>query len=270
MNLDVAACVLVAAALAALSWALWRAAGGRARSRVRAAVRVGVSLVLALVLVGGGTYWLMNSRTVQLAGDHVARVETARKVVALTFDDGPDEAYVDGLLADLRRYDARATFYVIGAAAAEQPAALRELVAAGEEIGNHTYHHRRLVFVSTATAGEEVTTTDAAIRAAGYGGPITVRPPYAKKLVSLPYWLASHGRTTVMWDLEPDSMSGLWADAQAMTRYVTGNVRPGAIVELHPWAPGNAASREAVPLILAALQAKGYEFVTVSELLALR
>ncbi len=61
-----------------------------------------------------------------------------------------------------------ATFYVVGAAAAAEPEALRSLIASGQEIGNHTYSHRRLVFVSTTTAGEEVTSADAVIRAAGF------------------------------------------------------------------------------------------------------
>ena len=131
----------------------------------------------------------MNSRTVQLLGDHVAHVDTDRKVVALTFDDGPSVLYASELVATLGRYDAHATFYVVGAAAAAEPEALRSLIASGQEIGNHSYSHRRLVFVSTTTAGEEVTSADAVIRATGFTGPITFRPPYAKKLLSLPWEL---------------------------------------------------------------------------------
>ena len=159
---------------------------------------------------------------------------------------------------------------MIGADAAAHPAALRALVAAGEEIGNHSYNHRRLVFVSTTTVRHEVDAADAVIRTAGYTGPITFRPPYAKKLLSYPFEMASAGRTTVMWDLEPDSMSDISSDPQAMTQYVVDGVQPGSIIELHPWGEGNEATRTALPLIMAALRQRGYSFVTVSELLALR
>ena len=66
-----------------------------------------------------------------------------KRVVALTFDDGPDEAYVDEVLGVLARYGARGTFFVIGSVARDDPASLRRLVAAGQEVGNHSYTHRR-------------------------------------------------------------------------------------------------------------------------------
>ena len=159
---------------------------------------------------------------------------------------------------------------MIGADAAKYPVALHALVAAGEEIGNHSYDHQRLVFVSTTTVRHEVDAADVAIRTAGYTGPITFRPPYAKKLLSYPFEMVSAGRTTVMWDLEPDSMSDIRDDPRAMTQYVVDGVQPGSIIELHPWGKGNEATREALPLIMAALRERGYGFVSVSELLALR
>ena len=206
----------------------------------------------------------------QVLGDHVAHVDTDRKVVALTFDDGPSDLFASDLIADLERRGVHATFYVVGAAAADQPGALRSLIASGQEIGNHTYSHRRLVFVSTTTAGEEVNSTDAVIRAAGYQRPITVRPSYGKKLLSLPWELWGGDRMTVMWDLEPDSLEGIGGDPEAMKQYVMDNVRPGSIILLHPWATGNAATRKALPAILAGLHERGYEVVTVSDLLALQ
>ena len=75
---------------------------------------------------------------------------------------------------------------------------------------------------------------------------------------------------TVMWDLEPDSLEGISGDPTAMTQYVMDNVRPGSIILLHPWATGNTATRRALPAILAGLRDRGYQVVTVSELLALR
>lgn len=270
MNLDVIAVIIAVVVLTWLLWLLWSAIRGHTRSRTWRVLRVVAAFAAALVLVAWGAYWLMNSRTVQVMGDHVSRVDTTRKVVALTFDDGPNGAYVSQLIGALQQAQAKGTFYVIGAQAAAHPAALRALVAAGEEIGNHSYDHRRLVFVSTTTVRNEISRTDAVIRAAGYTGRITVRPPYAKKLFSYPFEMVSGERTTVMWDLEPDSMSAIRTNPDAMTQYVLDNVRPGSIIEFHPWAPGGSATRKALPMIMEELRREGYRFVTVSQLLALR
>lgn len=269
-NLDVITGIALVAVLAAgLVW-LWRRLRGPARSWARAAMRLTGCALVALAAVAAAAYVVMDSRTFQVAGVLVSRVPTGERAVALTFDDGPAPEYVQEVVGDLARYHARGTFFVIGSVARDRPGTLRRLVAAGEEIGNHSYTHPRLVGVSVGRVATEVERTDAVIRAAGYEGPIYFRPPYCKKLVSLPYYLWRQGRTTVTWDLEPDSIGSLAGDPQAMTSYVVANVRPGSIILLHPWSGEGAASRRALPLILAALAAKGYRFVTVSELLAMR
>jgi peptidoglycan/xylan/chitin deacetylase (PgdA/CDA1 family) len=270
VNLDVLAAALLVAVLTVVFLVVWGFARGNARSRAWQAARVAGCLAAAVAVAAAASYWLMDSRTVQLLGDHVARVDTTRKVVALTFDDGPSSDYVNQILADLDRSGVRATFFVIGADAKADPAAMRGLVVARQELGNHSYDHPRLVFVSTHTVAYEVEAADRIIRAAGYTGPIAFRPPYGKKLLSAPYYLWRHGRTTVMWDLEPDSIRGIAGDPRALTRYVLDNVRPGSIIELHPWSTAHAATREALPGIIAGLRARGYALVTVSELLALR
>ena len=270
MNLDVLAAALSAAVLALLFWVLWGFVRPHARGRIWQVARVAGACLVALAVVAAGSYWLMDSTTVQLLGDHVARVDTTRRVVALTFDDGPSTMYVNQILAELGRHGVRATFFVIGAQAKADPGALSSLVGARQEIGNHSYGHRRLVFVSTKTVAHEVEAADQVIRAAGYTGPIAFRPPYGKKLLSAPYYLWRHGRTTVMWDVAPDSIAGIAGDPRALTRYVLDNVRPGSIIELHPWSSASSATRDALPGIIAGLRADGYKLVTVSELLALR
>jgi len=267
MNLDVIAGLTLVVVLMLVGLGLWRLLAGRTRGLGWGVMRLGVVLLVALTLVSLGAYRLMNARSFQLLGRQVAQVTTDEKVVALTFDDGPADEYVAGVLADLKRYQARGTFFVVGAAAQKNQSALRALVTAGQEVGNHSFTHPRLVLVSTATVAREVESTDRVIRSAGYGGPIPFRPPYSKRLLSAPYYLWRHGRTTVMWNLEPDSRAAIAEDPQAMATYVADTVRPGSIVLLHVWAGGNSASRAALPLILRALTEKGYRVVTVSELL---
>lgn len=265
-----------AASLAALSLLVagvlfaWRGIGGPPRSRWRAVGRVTVVVLAAALLLGVGLYQVTKSRTFQVAGEMVTRVDTAEKVVALTFDDGPTPAYTAGVLGVLKAHGARATFYLTGREAAADPADVRAIVAAGHELGNHTYDHGRLYFMTASAVADQVERTDAVFRAAGYTAKTTFRMPGCKRFVTTPLYLVRTGRTTILWDLEPDSIAGLAGDADAMTRYVVDGVRPGSIVLMHVMYDSRAATREALPRILDELSAKGYRFVTVSGLLALR
>lgn len=221
---------------------------------------LGLVTVLAL-LVGG--YQLMNSRTFQLAGRLVNRVETTEKVVALTLDDGPSDRAPE-VLDILAAAGVPATFYLNGRDLAARPELGAAIAAAGHEIGNHTYSHRRMVLVTPDTVADEVERTDAEIRKTGYQGPITFRPPYGKKLWALPRYLAEHDRTTVTWDVEPNSEG---ASVDDIVAAAVEQVRPGSIILLHAMYADGAVSREAIPRIVAALRADGYRFVTISELL---
>ena len=220
------------------------------------------------MLVAGlvATRALARSRSFQLFGTLVARVDTPRQVVALTFDDGPSAKYLDDVLEPLATRGVRATFFVTGAEATAAPTATRRIVEAGHELGNHTYSHARMIFRTPAFVRDEIEGTDAAIRAAGFGGTIHFRPPFGYKLAILPWYLASTGRTTVTWDVEPDSYPDVAASPEGIARHVVERVRPGSIVLLHVWYAARRTSREAVPLVVDGLRAKGYQFVTVSEL----
>ncbi|WP_067542268.1 polysaccharide deacetylase family protein [Nocardia crassostreae] len=220
--------------------------------------------VLVLVLICVGLYALMNSRTYQVAGRIVPRVDTEEKVVALTFDDGPT-AHTPQILRALAEAGVPATFYLIGSELAAAPAQGAAIARAGHEIGNHSYSHERMVFVGPGTVRDEIERTDAEIAKTGYTGPITFRPPFGKKLVALPRYLSRHDRTTVMWDVEPDS--GKQASSEAIVAEAVAQVRPGSIILLHAMYESGAASLGAIPGIITELRARGDRFVTVSQLL---
>jgi peptidoglycan-N-acetylglucosamine deacetylase len=223
----------------------------------------GIIGIVVIAAVLSGLYVLMNSRTYQVAGRLVDRVETEDKVVALTFDDGPTVRTPE-VLRTLAQAQVPATFYLVGEDLAAHPEYGAAIVAAGHEIGNHSYTHRRMVLVSGDTVRDEIERTDAEIRRAGYPGPISFRPPYGKKLWTLPHYLADHDRTTVTWDVEPDSAGG--ASREAIVGDTLAQARPGSIILLHVM--HGRESLAAVPEIVAGLRARGYRFVTVSELLA--
>lgn len=123
-----------------------------------------------------------------------------------------------------------------------------------------------MAFVAFDTVAEEVESTDAAIRAAGYEGPITFRPPYGNKLLTLPLYLAQHDRVTVTWDVSAEDFSGVRQSSSEIADGTVGTTSPGSIILLHPWS-GRTSSQHAIGEIIDLLQAQGYRFLTVSDLI---
>jgi peptidoglycan/xylan/chitin deacetylase (PgdA/CDA1 family) len=125
-----------------------------------------------------------------------------------------------------------------------------------------------MVLVTPGRIHEEVDRTDSLVRAAGQRGPIWFRPPFGYKLIGLPRYLASTGRTTVTWSIEPDSYRDVAATSRGIVRHVLDRVRPGSIILLHPWYPSRATSRAAIGPLVDSLHARGYRVETVGALLA--
>ena len=224
-------------------------------------ISIGIILVLLVIL-----YQLSNSRSFQMFGRIVDRVETSRKIVALTFDDGPSAELTRPLLDLLEKKQIRATFFVTGAELEKNMDRGIRIVAQGHEVGNHSYSHRRMIFVTPSFVKNEIERTDELIHQAGYQNDIHFRPPYGKKLFVLPYYLSDAGRTTITWDVEPDSDPN--ALAPEIAQKAVDGARPGSIILLHAMYPHRMESFKAVSKIVDDLSAQGYEFVTVSELLA--
>jgi peptidoglycan/xylan/chitin deacetylase (PgdA/CDA1 family) len=225
--------------------------------------------VAVLFAVAYGLLTLSRSTTYQLFGEIVPRVETNEKVVALTFDDGPTP-FAQELLQTLAAKNVHATFFLIGAQIAEDPADAHAIAASGSQIGNHTWSHDRMVFKTPSFIASEIENTDREIRKAGYQGEIQVRPAYGKKLAGLPWYLAQHHRKTIMWDVDPLSDRKVDRSTDLIVAFVLARVRPGSIVLLHPMYKGREATRAALGPIIDGLHARGFRFVAVNELLAYR
>lgn len=226
------------------------------------AILTGVLFVLAYA-----SWQLSNALSYQVFGRAISRIECARPVVALTFDDGPSSGVLP-LLEVLRAADVKATFFAVGQALAKAPQLGSRIVAEGHELGNHTYTHRRMVFKSWSFIDSELSRTDDLIRSAGQRGQIQFRPPYGKKLLLLPYYLSRQQRASIMWDVAPDGDPELAGNADRIAAYVLSHVQPGSIVLLHPMFASGQASRDAVGPIITGLRQRGYSFATVSGLAA--
>jgi chitin deacetylase len=227
---------------------------------------IGLALLALVIGVPLILWQFSKARTTQIFGRLVSRVYTERKIVALTFDDGPSAEVSRPLLDILEKEQVRATFFVTGAELEKNMDRGIRIVAAGHELGNHSFSHTRMIFVSPSFVKGEIERTDELIREAGHQSQIYFRPPFCKKLFVLPYYLSQTGRTTVTWDVEPDSEPDLTA-GEIAGRAVE-QTRPGSIILLHVMYPTRIESYKAVGKIINDLKARGYDFVTVSELLA--
>jgi peptidoglycan/xylan/chitin deacetylase (PgdA/CDA1 family) len=224
----------------------------------------------AALLASLAAVWkLMNSRTFQLFGQLISSVPCTAPYVALTLDDGPTPEATSALIELLERHGARATFFVVGREVERFPDAARQIVRSGHELGNHSYSHSRMIFVSGEFIQTEIERTDAAIRQAGHMGPIAFRPPYGKKLVGLPWYLEQTGRSTVMWSIEPESSPGVEQTPEGIARHAALQARPGAIILMHAMNEPTNFKLSAIDRMLAGLTERGYRAVSFAELTAL-
>jgi len=206
----------------------------------------------------------------------VSRFEVARKVVALTFDDGPDPVWTSELLALLADDDVRATFFALGCwINSETRPILRGALAAGHEIGNHTFSHPSFAqpSLSDASASDEIVRTHVLLSEIGDVKPTLIRPPFGHAPARVDRLASEFGyRATVMYEEPP---SGDWDQPPAHTivQSVVDSAKPGSIILLHdgcdPTRRGQSrrATVEAVRRLIPALRARGFEFATVTELL---
>ncbi|MFF0769911.1 polysaccharide deacetylase family protein [Nonomuraea wenchangensis] len=184
----------------------------------------------------------------------------ATKCVALTFDDGPGPHTAE-LLDILKRENARATFFVVGANAAAQPDLLRRMSDEGHLVGNHSWSHTDLSKPGTAKIADSLERTRDAVAAVIGQAPTLVRPPYGAVSGMLRNVARDQGFPLVTWDVDAFDQQG-GATQDIVDRSVRG-AHPGAIILLHDIHRDSVA---AVPEILKRLRGKGYTFVTVPEL----
>ena len=195
-------------------------------------------------------------------------------VVALTFDDGPSE-WTHEILDLLDRHDGHATFFALGCLAEERPDTLRAVVAAGSEVGNHTFSHPSLPTLDSDAIHGELERAGAVIEDAIGTGLRYWRPPFFHvdeqvRAAAAPFGLREAGCSTMPWDWE-------W-NADRSAAFVLEQLRPGSIVCMHDGRPPDEPpelsrpTREetvaAVGVILEEMSARGLRSVTLSELLA--
>ena len=191
---------------------------------------------------------------------------TRRRVVALTFDDGPGTVTAS-VLTQLRRARQHATFFVIGRQVAARAGVLAQAVRDGNAIGNHTWDHADVSAGDAAARGELLWTSRAIRRATG-AAPCVLRAPYGRGGPGLVAAARAQGMVVTEWNVDPQDWR---SPSPARTaRAVLSAVRPGAIILLHDGGPRAQETRDALPSILRGLRRRGYRSLTVPALLHLR
>lgn len=200
------------------------------------------------------------------AGVTQSRGPTDRQIVAMTFDDGPHPQNTPRLLDILRARNIKATFYVIGRSVDNYPQIVRRIVAEGHEIGNHTYTHRNLTKLSDSEMLRELTRTrDSIVKASGVQ-PRTMRPPYGALLQRQRAMIhQDFGYPTVLWSVDPRDWQR--PGPSVVTSRILTNSHNGAIILAHDL---HSPSVDAMPATLDGLLRKGFKFVTVSQMIAMK
>lgn len=201
-------------------------------------------------------------------GKVVSQVDIASpdKVIALTFDDGPWETSTDEILNVLKRYNIKATFFMVGNYLKQRPEVARRVVAEGHVIGNHSWSHP-LQDISVADAVRELDDTAKVIYETTGVKTQLFRPPGGRFNGTMAAYAKERGYAITMWSVES---ADYYVSAPILLDNVLKDVRPGRIVLMHDGGGDRLATVQALPQIISTLQQQGYRFVTVPELMKLQ
>ena len=194
--------------------------------------------------------------------------DSKEKLVALTFDDGPHKYRTDEILDVLKKYNVKATFFVVGVMAKEYPDIIRREIAEGHEIGNHTYSHLNMRCLDEKTLECEIELTEKAIFEACEYRPKLFRPPEGWCNKSIASVAGKMDYNVILWNI--DTLDWAHTDSKKIYEGVIDSIEPGSIILFHDYVTGKSPTPDALEMIIPELLANGYRFVTVSELISIK
>lgn len=187
-------------------------------------------------------------------------------MIALTFDDGPHPSQTVRILDILDKYGIKATFFAVGVNAEYYSASLKEAVARGHEIGNHTYSHPKLDKLDGEALKSEILRSEKSIYdVCGYKTHL-MRPPEGLVGADLKGIARDLGYKVILWDI--DTRDWAHTSPSKISQNVIKNVSSGDIILMHDYIGKNSPTAEAIELFIPKLLDMGYRFVTVSELIS--
>lgn len=200
----------------------------------------------------------LNSNLIYLNG------QTDEKVVCLTFDDGPDNVITPKILDILKKSNIKGSFFFIGNRLEKFKSIVYRTYTEGNLVLNHSWSHPELIRKSDEVIKKEITSTESKIYEIIGRKPAIIRPPYGSVNKRVFDALENGGYLFVIWSI--DTMDWSQREKENIAKNVLENIRPGDIVLMHS-NEDKKATAEALPLIIAGLQGKGYKFVDLGEML---
>jgi peptidoglycan/xylan/chitin deacetylase (PgdA/CDA1 family) len=186
--------------------------------------------------------------------------------IALTFDDGPSPVYTEQILQILQNYHIHATFFEIGQQVQGYPQVAREVIAAGNVIGNHTWNHPQLTLLTAAQLQWQINTTNQTIQQVTGQKPFIMRPPYGSINTIVHTQLEQMGFLPVLWNI--DTVDWSLPGTASIINTAVSQARNGAIILMHDGGGNRSETVAALPTIITTLQQRGFRFVTIPEMLA--
>jgi peptidoglycan/xylan/chitin deacetylase (PgdA/CDA1 family) len=185
--------------------------------------------------------------------------------IAITFDDGPHGGQTPRLLKMLKDRGIKATFFVVGQCVAENPEIARQIVTEGHEIANHSWSHPLLTNLTESSVRDQIDRTHNVIRQTTGVTPTLLRPPYGGFTVRQRAWANSvWGYKTILWDV--DSLDWKHRSPSKTESIIVSATKKGSIILCHDI---HKTTVDGMPATLDALRARGFKFVTVTELLGM-
>jgi peptidoglycan/xylan/chitin deacetylase (PgdA/CDA1 family) len=231
-----------------------------------------IIIVLVVVAFCVAIFTVFFDQAVLVRKGTIYRVPTDKKVVALTFDDGPSPEWTPKILDELKLAGVKATFFLLGEHVKKYPDIARRIAEEGHEIGNHTFDHRVLLYYKDNELVDEIKEAEQVIREVTGRTTRYFRPPKAWLTNREKKIIADMGYKTVLWTL--NSKDWVTFHDKQIVSYIMRHVQPGDIILFHD--SGGTFSVEGgrrkqtvktIPRLAKKLREQGYYFVTISELL---
>lgn len=193
---------------------------------------------------------------------YLESIKGNKKLIALTFDDGPAPSCTNKLLNNLDKYNARVTFFIMGDRASKYADTLKRAHNMGNEIGSHTYDHSDLTKLKNGELMKQIEKTNQEVEKVIGVPPSLMRPPYGSYNDKVK---AAAGVPVVTWSV--DTLDWKYRDKNKVCDAIVKNAKDGAIVLMHDL---YSSTVDGAIMAMDKLQHEGYAFVTVSELAFLK
>lgn len=215
---------------------------------------------------------ILNSCKVQNVSNTIAtniyyHYKTIEPYIALTFDDGPDKVQTIKVLEILKKYEIKATFFVIGERIEYQKDILKKIVDEGHEIGNHFYSHENINKISKEKIRESIMTNNELIYSITGKMPKLVRPPYGIVNDNLKTICQELNMSIIIWSNDKDSKDWKQTKDNIIINNLTKKVSNGDIFLFHDGNKKYTNTLSAIDTIIPMLQKKGFKFVDISTLI---